>query len=145
MLRQTYESVEDFSREIKLAKVQKVFFQVGVSQQEIRLDGQLPDGTIEKGSIPGLRMTAQIVLTAITPQTIDDKQTQLERQLILAGNPIQFVFSAPLAVKDCGDEKDFNDFNEQTKQARDNVLSEVQKIANVLLFSGAVGPVAETG
>jgi len=55
------------------------------------------------------------------------------------------VFSAPLAVKDCGDEKDFNDFNEQTKQARDNVLSEVQKVANVLLFSGGVGPVTETG
>ena len=145
MLRQTYDDVEDFSREVKNAKVQKVFFKIDTGQQAIKAPGKrtLADGTTEGIELEGIRLTATMVITAITPQAVDEKQTQLERQMILAGNPIQFVHATNLVMKDCFEDADFNAFSEEVKVAKEMVLGNVQKIANVLLFMGTVGPVGE--
>lgn len=145
MLRQMYDDVEDFSREVKNAKVQKVFFKIDTSQQPIKAPGKrtLPDGTTEGIEIDGIRLTAGIIITAVTPQVVDEKQTQLERQMILAGNPIQFIHAETLAIKDCFEDADFNAFSEEVKVAKETTLGNVQKIANVLLFMGTVGPVGE--
>ena len=145
MLRQMYDDVEDFSREVKNAKVQKVFFKIDTSQQPIKAPGKrtLPDGTTEGVEMEGNRLTAAMIITAITPQNVDEKQTQLERSMILAGNPIQFVHATNLVVKDCFEDADFNAFTDEVTVAKETVLGNVQKIANVLLFMGTVGPVGE--
>jgi hypothetical protein len=145
MLRQMYDDVEDFSREVKNAKVQKVFFKIDTAQQPIRapVKKTLPDGTQEDAEVEGIRLTASIIISAVTPQVVDEKQTQLERQMILAGNPIQFLHATTLVVKDCFEDADFNAFAEEVKVAKETVLGNVQKIANVLLFMGTVGPVGE--
>lgn len=144
-IRQTYESVEDFAREVKMAKVMKAWFTIQTAQQEIpvQVQEQLQDGTIVTKTGKGLRLVATVVITAMSPTTLDEKQTALEKQMILAGIPTQFVYSAPIAAKDCTRDADFEAFNKELAEAKEMVLGDIMKIANVLLFPGSVGPVVE--
>ena len=141
MLKQNHEDREDFAREAKNAKVQKVFFRVETGQQPIKapFKQSLPDGTQEVVERDGIRLISTITLTAVTPHAIDEKQTQLERQMILAGNQIQFIHTSNLAAKDCFDDEDFTAFTEEVKNAKELVLGDVQKVANVILFPGTTG------
>jgi hypothetical protein len=142
-IRQTYESIEDFAREVKMAKVQKAWFTIQTAQTEIAVpvSNQLPDGTVETKNARGVRLISTVVITAMSPTVLDEKQTQLEKQMILAGIPIQFVYSAPIAAKDCIRDSDFETFNKELAEAKESVLGDIMKIANVLLFPGSVGPV----
>lgn len=141
MIKQEYAFVEDFVQEIKLAKVQKVFYFIDFAQQPITKPAErtLPDGTTERINLNGMRMTATILMTAVTPQTLDEKQSNLERQMVLAGNPIHFVFNSVLVSRDCFDDKEYTAFGEEVKAAREGALEPVQKNTNALLISGKVG------
>ena len=145
-IRQNYESVEDFAREIKLAKVTKTFFTIPTpTQQEVAVPvrEQLADGTIDNKQGRALRLTASMVLTAMSPTVLDEKQTQLEKQMILAGIPTQFVYTTPIADKVCMQEADFDAFQREVEAAKESILSDIMKIANVVLYPGSVGPVVE--
>lgn len=135
-LRPVYESLEDFSNEIKVAKVQKVFFQIGVTQQEIEVQGKvaLPDGTESIEKMTGLKLSATITLSAVAyaPLVIGD---------IGIITPMHYVFSQSIGSKDCIEEADFEAFNAGIKKARDDALEQVQKKTNVLLFPGTITPV----
>lgn len=142
-IRQTYESMEDFAREIKKAKVQRAFFKIDTSQQEIAIPVSAPteDGTTETKNVRGIRIVSTLVVTAMSPTELEEKQTQLEKQMILAGIPVQYVFEAPIAAKDCATNADFEIYNKELADAKENVLGQLMNFATVVLFPGSVGPV----